>query len=117
VTFIFAEFLMTFLLLATYIGVSSRHEPERERKASGADHYVRMNRGGRKKAVSRGWLSRFTGGRGRNKDSKKADQPSADKKHQGVDGLPTGWTKEYTEDGTEYYFNKNTGQSTWARPE
>jgi hypothetical protein len=31
-------------------------------------------------------------------------------------GLPAGWTEMATEDGTPYYYNSTTGETTWEKP-
>jgi len=42
--------------------------------------------------------------------------PSSTSSNEEEDTLPDGWRQYHTPDGTPYYYNENTKQSSWAKP-
>lgn len=98
----------------TYIAIAAHGEVRTREDARGGagDRYVTMNKG---PGARKGWFSRFTGGGRENKELDRK-KPSREKKIDHT-ALPPGWSEERTEDGTQYFFNAKTGQSSWERPQ
>ena len=43
-------------------------------------------------------------------------KPSSTSSNEEEDVLPDGWKQYHTPDGTPYYYNENTKQSSWSKP-